>query len=133
VGALGLFVAMTAYVVRFDPTDGVPDPTGPCPWHAVTGINGPSCGLTRMVFYLLHGDLVQAARHHVVALLAVPVLAYAALRWAAKVWWRVALPGFRLPVWAVVAYAIVWLVYSTLLRNLAGGPFDWFNIPNLDP
>lgn len=34
----------------------------------LTGINGPTCGGTRLVWYLLHGDLVQTARHHLVAL-----------------------------------------------------------------
>jgi hypothetical protein len=132
-GVLGVAAGAAAYVLRFDPTDGVADPTGPCVWHALTGINGPSCGLTRMVFHLLHGDLVQAARHHLVALLAVPVLGYMFLRWAARVWWRLALPTVRLPGWALLAYAVAWLAYSTLLRNLPWAPLAWFDIPNLDP
>ncbi len=69
--------AALGYVLAFDPTDRTPDPTGPCVWHATLGIDGPACGGTRMVRYLLHGDLVQAARHHLLALVAVPFLGYA--------------------------------------------------------
>ena len=64
--------AAVGYVLAFNPTDRIADPTGPCTWHTLFGINGPICGGTRMVWYLLHGDLVAAARHHLVALIGVP-------------------------------------------------------------
>ena len=77
VSGLPVVGSAAGFVLRFNPTDRVADPTGPCLWHAATGINGPACGGTRMFYYLLHGDLVQAARHHLVALIAVPFLVYA--------------------------------------------------------
>lgn len=45
-----------------------------------------------MVCYLLHGDLVQAARHHLVALIGVPFALYALLAWTVQV-----IFGRRLP------------------------------------
>lgn len=39
--------AAVGYVLTFDPTDRVADPTGPCTWHVLFGINGPTCGGTR--------------------------------------------------------------------------------------
>jgi hypothetical protein len=42
VGVWLLLGAAAAWVLTFNPTDSVPDPTGACLWHALTGISGPS-------------------------------------------------------------------------------------------
>jgi len=130
--SLSPFAAAAWFVLRFNPTDRTVDPTGPCLWHAVTGINGPGCGGTRMFYYVLHGNLVEAARHHLPALLAVPVLAYLWLRWTLGRF-GIQLPALRLsrPVW--IGYAVFFVVFTTVLRNLDWGPLGWFDIENLDP
>lgn len=71
----GVWVTLAAaigYVLAFDPTDRAADSTRQCAWHTLFGVNGPTCGGTRMVWYLLHGDLVQTGRHHLLALVGVP-------------------------------------------------------------
>jgi hypothetical protein len=123
-------VAATWYVLTYDPTDRTPDPTGPCTWHALFGIDGPGCGGTRMAWYLLHGDLVQAARNHLAALIFLPVAAYALIAWTAAAFGR-ALPAPRIPRWAWWAYGAFFLLYTVLLRNLPWPPFSWFYVPNL--
>ncbi|NJP35804.1 DUF2752 domain-containing protein [Micromonospora thermarum] len=132
-GAAAAVVAAGAFVLRFDPTDRIADPTGPCLWHSITGVNGPGCGGTRMFYYLLHGDLAQAARHHLAALVAVPFVAYLGLRWAATVWLGRELPALRLSPRVYAVYIGAFLLYSTVLRNLPWAPFTWFDIPNLTP
>jgi Protein of unknown function (DUF2752) len=129
---LSPFAAAAWFVLRFDPTDRTVDPTGPCLWHAATGINGPSCGGTRMFYFLIHGNLVEAARHHLPALLAVPFLAYAWLRWTLGRF-GVRLPALRLSRTVLIGYGVFFLVFSTVLRNLDWGPLAWFDIENLDP
>lgn len=129
----GFLGAVAAYVLIYDPTDTTGDPTGPCLWHALTGINGPTCGGTRMFYYLIHGDLVQAARHHLVALVGMLYGLYALIAWTTG--W---LSGKRLPLWrpsrrAVIIYIAVFLLYATVLRNLPWAPFEWFNVPDLTP
>jgi Protein of unknown function (DUF2752) len=131
-GVLTTLAAAAAFVLRFDPTDRVADPTGPCAWHALTGINGPTCGGTRMFYYLLHGDLVEAARHHLAALIAVPFVVYAFLQWTFRVWFGTTLPPLRLSRWVYIDFGAFWLLDSVALRNLAWAPFSWFDIPNLD-
>jgi hypothetical protein len=127
-----LFLAgATAWVLRFNPTDRIADPTGPCLWHALTGIAGPSCGGTRMFYYLIHGDLVDAARMHLAALIGILYGGYALITWTSS--W---LFGKTLPVWkpgkyAVGAYIAFFLIYSVVLRNLPRAPFTWFYVPNL--
>jgi hypothetical protein len=128
---LAPFAAAVGWVERFDPTDGTPDPTGPCLWHAVTGLNGPSCGGTRMFYYLIHGDLIDAARFHLPALLAAPVLAYLWLRWTVDRVFGVRLPPLRLSKPVLIGYGVFFVVFSTVLRNLPFAPFHWFDVPNL--
>jgi hypothetical protein len=130
-GVIALVAAAAAWVLRFNPTDQIMDPTGRCLWHTLTGINGPTCGGTRMFWYLLHADVVQAARHHLAALLAVPVILYLFIRWTAVVWFGRQLPPLRLSRWVYVGYGLFFIVYSTVLRNLPWPPFSWFDIAYL--
>jgi len=117
--------AAFTYVLANDPTDARRDPLGPCAFKAATGLDCPGCGGTRMVWYLLHADLGQAARHHIVALVAVPVVAYLFVVWAAKRVAGLALPSLRIPGKFVAAYLTVWVVFS-VLRNLPWEPFNYF-------
>jgi hypothetical protein len=125
--------AAAAFVLTFNPTDRIADPTGPCPWHALFGIDGPTCGGTRMFWYLIHGNLVQAARHHLAALVGLLYGGYALAAWTAG--WVF---GRRLPLWrpgtrAWIIYGVVFLLYAVLLRNLPWPPFTWFYVADLTP
>jgi len=130
-GVWATLAAATGYVLAFNPADRIADPTGPCTWHALTGINGPTCGGTRMYWYLLHGNLVEAARNHLVALIGAPFALYALVAWTGRVWFGWHLPPLRLSRWVYITYAALWLLYAVVLRNLPGQPFAWFDIPNL--
>lgn len=129
--ALPLPAAWMAYVLTFNPTDTIMDPTGPCPWHMLFGIDGPTCGITRMTWYLLHGDIINAARMHLAALVLVPLGAYAYLWWAAGWLFGLHLPMVRVSKRAAIVAAVVFLVYAVVLRNLPWPPFEWFYVPEL--
>ena len=126
-----VLAAASAWVLTFNPTDHVADPTGPCLWHTLTGINGPTCGGTRMFYHLIHANLIEAARHHLLALLGVLYGGYALVAWTAAWLFGKKLPIWRPGRWAIITYIAVFLVYSVVLRNLPWPPFTWFNIPNL--
>jgi uncharacterized protein DUF2752 len=128
---LALPAAWFAYVLAYNPTDRIGDPTGPCTWHTLFGIDGPSCGLTRMTWYLLHGDLLDAARMHAAALVAVPIGAYAWVWWVAGWMFGRRLPMLRVTRRLAIGYAIAFLVYAVVLRNLPWAPFTWFYVPDL--
>jgi hypothetical protein len=130
-GPAVVLAAAAGWVLTFDPTDRVSDPTGPCLWHELTGVNGLTCGGTRMFWYLLHGDVIEAARHHLLALIAVPFLLYGYVAWIVNVWLGVRLPMPRLSRRWYVGYAIAFVVYAVVLRNLPWAPFSWFNIDYL--
>ncbi|WP_033441660.1 DUF2752 domain-containing protein [Saccharothrix sp. NRRL B-16314] len=88
----------------------------PCPLFALTGIQCPACGSTRMVHALLHGDPVAAWQFNAVMLVVgLPLLAWLWVRWfrAARAG-RPAPPVSRKVGAPVVALAVTWM----LVRNL---------------
>ncbi|MBB5959338.1 hypothetical protein FHS29_005958 [Saccharothrix tamanrassetensis] len=100
----------------------VVDPNGPsslwppCPLFALTGIQCPACGSTRMVHALLHGDFVAAWHLNAVMLVAgLPLLAWLWLRWFRAARRSEPTPRLSSKVGVpVVALAATWM----LVRNL---------------
>lgn len=131
---LGVWAALAgaiAYVLANNPADRSPDLLGGCGWYAMTGTNGPTCGGTRMVWYLLHGDIVNAARMHVVALVGTPFALYMLVQWSAGWLFGLRLPALRLPWWIYAAYGVAFVVFGAVLRNLPG--FEWFHLDYMQP
>src|ERR1700688_594290 len=59
-------------------------PGGPlpvCPTKALLGIDCPGCGSLRMLYSLMHGDVLAAVRFNALALAAVVLLVWAYLAW----------------------------------------------------
>lgn len=106
----------------------VGDPTTPggplpvCPTKALLGIDCPGCGSARMLYSLMHGNLVAAARFNALGLVAVVLLV-----WAYAAWTYGRVTGRRVRGWqhqrwsAVVALLLVaaWFV----VRNIPFAPF----------
>ena len=106
----------------------VGDPTTPhgplpvCPTKALLGIDCPGCGSLRMLYSLMHGDLVAAARFNALALVAVGLLLWAYVAWT---YGRVV--GRRIGSWqhrrwsAALTLALVLAWFA--LRNIPFAPF----------
>lgn len=129
--AWGLLALATTYVLAFNPTDRIADPSGPCLWHSTFGIDGPTCGGTRMYWHLIHADLIQAGRHHLAALVGLLYGCY-----ALSIWTMASLLVRPVKIWAPSRRAIIWylvafMVYAVVLRNLPWAPFTWLYVPNL--
>jgi hypothetical protein len=122
------FAGAVGYVMITDPTtSGAFDPPT-CVLKLTTGFDCPGCGGTRAFWYLLHGNLPQAARNHALFVFAVPFLLYLYVGWVAKlVLKRDVLPALRLSPLTVAGFLGVWFVFS-VLRNLPWAPFTWFYV-----
>ncbi|BCP44988.1 membrane protein [Mycobacterium intracellulare] len=71
---------MCAAIWAGDPTT----PDGPlpvCPTKALLGIDCPGCGSLRMLYSLMHGNVLAAARFNALGLAAVVLLVWAYLAW----------------------------------------------------
>lgn len=119
-------VALTAGLVcgavwLGDPTT----PGGPfplCPTKALFGIDCPGCGVLRMTYSLLHGDVAAAARYNALGVVAVVLLVWAFAAWT---YGRVA--GRRIASWQhyrwSAAIALIVVAVWFVVRNIPYPPF----------
>lgn len=96
-----------------------------CPFYSLTGLYCPGCGSQRALHALLHGAVLKAASYNLLALMVLPVLAYAAL---APLVARVTGKSSDRPLlyrpwltWTLLALTLTFW----LLRNLPGTFFHW--------
>jgi Protein of unknown function (DUF2752) len=104
------------------------DPTTPggpipvCPTKLLFGIDCPGCGSLRMLYSVLHGNLLAAAKFNGLALAALALLVWA---YAAWVYGRVV--GKRIWSWQrhrwAAPVALVLVAAWSVVRNLPFGPF----------
>ncbi|MGC4805435.1 DUF2752 domain-containing protein [Micromonospora sp. DT233] len=123
--ALGCVGLGMTYALLSDPTRAAPDAAPSCLLKLTTGLDCPGCGGTRALWYLLHGDLPAAARHHFLFVFVVPFLTYFFVAWAGKqaFGWKLPMPqpsskmiGGLLALWAVfsVARNLPWVPFTSL-------------------
>ena len=74
--------AGTVYLI--DPN--VPGHYPGCPTRAVFGVDCPACGALRGTHDLLHGNVAGAADRNLLLVVAIPVVAWLAVRWYARSW-----------------------------------------------
>lgn len=105
-----------------DPTT----PNGPlpvCPTKALLGIDCPGCGTARMLYSLMHGNLVAAARFNALGLVALVLLVWAYLSWTyGRVTGR-RIRGWQHRRWSAavtLTLVTVWFV----VRNIPFAPFN---------
>ncbi|SBT53402.1 DUF2752 domain-containing protein [Micromonospora auratinigra] len=120
--ALGCVGVGIAYALISDPTQSDPDARPSCLLKLTTGLDCPGCGGTRALWYVLHGDLPAAARHHFLFVFALPFLAWFFVAWAGNraFGWRLPQPepSPRL----IGGFLAIWFAFS-VARNLPWAPF----------
>ncbi len=108
----GVAAAGAAYVGLADPSRG--GAFVACPFHAVTGLWCPGCGMTRAVHHLLHLDVPAALSSNLLLPVVLVVLGWVWLAWASP---RVPSITRVVPPRAWTALVAVALVFA-VLRNL---------------
>jgi len=121
------FAGGVAYTLATHPTSSDAASVPHCIVKLTTGFDCPGCGGTRAFFYLMHGNLLAAARSNLILVFAAPYLAYMYLTWTAGLVSRRQLPALRPSPKAISAVLIAWLVFS-VLRNLPWAPFTWLYV-----
>lgn len=95
-----------------------------CPFHLLTGLYCPGCGSQRALSALLHGNFIESIHNNFLAILALPVLIFAAIVYALNIFRKKKLkqPVFYTTwfAWLVLATVIVF----TILRNIPALPFS---------
>jgi len=116
-----------AYTEVTHPTEAAAGAAPTCLLKFTTGFVCPGCGGTRAAWYLLHGDVPAAARHHALFVFAVPFLLYMYVAWAGRRVFGWKLPQLVLSPKVIGTFLAVWGVWS-VLRNLPWAPFTWFYV-----
>ncbi len=126
-----LLVAASATVVCAaiwvgDPTT----PHGPlpvCPTKALLGIDCPGCGSLRMLYSLMHGNLLAAARFNALGLVAVMLLVWAYLAWTYGRLKGRRISSWQHQRWAAVVAALLWVAWF-VVRNIPFAPFTGLHV-----
>jgi Protein of unknown function (DUF2752) len=121
------FFGGVAYTLLTHPTSSDAASTPNCIIKLTTGFDCPGCGGTRAFYYLMQGNVLAAARSHLVLVFAAPYLVYMYVAWAAGAMFNWKLPIFRPSPRAISAFLGVWLAFS-VLRNLPWAPFTWLYV-----
>lgn len=124
---LTCFTGGVAYALVTDPTDSDASSVTTCLVKLTTGFDCPGCGGTRAFWYLLHGNIPAAARHHAVVTFAAPFLLYMYIAWAANTVFGLRLPMLRPSPTAMSVFLTAWGVF-TVLRNLPWAAFNWMYV-----
>ncbi len=89
-----------------------------CPFHAVTGLQCPGCGVTRLCLSLLRGDCSGAWRANPLLMLMLPILAVLAVRLSV----RYVREGSAAPtrrenalIWVLTALLAAWGIVRNLI------------------
>lgn len=120
-GVAALAVGACSVIWLADPTT----PGGllpPCPTKVLLGIDCPGCGSLRMLYSLMHGDLLGALRFNALGVVAVALLLVAFVTWSYGTVTGRMVRGWQHWRWApavALAVTVVWFV----VRNLGFGPF----------
>ena len=85
------------------------------------------CGGTRAAWFLLHGDIPAAARHHALFVFAVPFLLWMYVAWAGRRLFGWQLPQLNLGPGVIGGFIAAWGIWS-VLRNLPWAPFTSFYV-----
>ncbi|MEU4561740.1 DUF2752 domain-containing protein [Actinoplanes sp. NPDC023936] len=127
VALLACMGAAAGYTLVSDPVSSEAGAEPTCILKYLTGFVCPGCGGTRAAWYLLHGDLPAAARHHAMFVFAVPFLLYLYVAWAGRRLFELRLPQLTISPAVMITFMAVWGVWS-ILRNLPWAPFTAFYV-----
>jgi len=93
-----------------------------CIIKMTTGFDCPGCGGTRAFYYLMHGNIPEAARHHAMAVFAAPFLVWLYVAWAVKTVWGKQIPVPNISSKSIAFFIAAWGVFM-VIRNIPVAPF----------
>jgi hypothetical protein len=116
------FAGAASYVWVMNPTDSNATTMETCLIKLTTGFDCPGCGGTRAFFYLMHGNVPEAVRHHAIAVFAAPFVVWLYLAWAIRTTTGRQIPVPRIGAKTASVFLAVWAVFM-VVRNLPWAPF----------
>lgn len=122
VAVAACFFGAASFVWISNPTDAGASDIPTCIIKLTTGLDCPGCGGTRAFYYLMHGNVPEAARHHMLAVFAAPFLVWLYVAWTVKQVWGKTIPVPKITARTLSFYLAAWAVFM-VVRNLPFAPF----------
>lgn len=119
---LACFAGAASYVWIANPADGGAADVPTCIIKMTTGLDCPGCGGTRAFYFLLHGNLPEAVRHHAMAVFAAPFLVWLYVAWSVRFIWGKKLPVPTISAKTISFFLAAWAIFM-VARNLPFAPF----------
>jgi hypothetical protein len=119
------FAGAAGYVLVSNPADAGAGDLPTCLIKLTTGLDCPGCGGTRAFYYLMQGNVPEAARHHVMAVFAAPFLVWLYVAWSIKHVTGRTIPAPKITAKAMSLYLAAWGVFM-VARNIPVVPFTSF-------
>jgi hypothetical protein len=119
------FGGAAGYVLVSNPTDAGAGDLPSCLIKLTTGLDCPGCGGTRAFYFLMQGNVPEAARHHVMAVFAAPFLVWLYVAWAIKHVTGKSIAAPKITAKAMSLYLAAWGVFM-VVRNIPIAPFTSF-------
>ncbi|HEX9258084.1 MAG TPA: DUF2752 domain-containing protein [Acidimicrobiales bacterium] len=95
----------------------------PCPFHSLTGLWCPGCGITRGLHKLVTGDIAGMLGMNVLLPFLLVAVVWGWGSWVQQSRGRPPLPSLKLPTWAWWCVGAAVVAYG-VLRNLPVAPFS---------
>lgn len=97
----------------------------PCFFHYITNLYCPGCGSTRLLYSLIHGDIVTALKCNILVLIFIPILFYSFIVLCVNIYLKkqVLRPINFTP--AISRAIIIIVIIFTIFRNIPFVPFSY--------
>ena len=100
----------------------------PCIFNQITGLYCPTCGATRAVIYLMHGDITDALKSNaLITISAIPLLFIFTVIWVGLIFnrkdWFVSNTAM---IKFFCVFVVIYIIFG-IVRNIPTIPFIWLN------
>ena len=94
----------------------------PCLFHKITGFYCPGCGITRMLYAIITGDLYQAFRYNPLLFITLPAILFLWIDYLCSLWKNKITLYQKIPNSIWIGILIIFIVYG-IMRNLPAFEF----------
>lgn len=100
----------------------------PCIFNQITGLYCPTCGATRAVIYLIHGNITDALKSNaLITISAIPLLFTFTVMWLGVIFnhkeWFVSNTAM---IKFFCVFVVIYIIFG-IVRNIPTIPFIWLN------
>ena len=94
----------------------------PCVFHEITGLYCPGCGVTRMLYSLLSGDMYAAFRYNMLLFVCLPIIVFLGINYIYAGFKNKKPLCFKIPnfIWIIsIVILLIWMIIRNIFPYFA--------------